>query len=1083
MSTDEAQVSSTITADQNGYQSTLAADDAQQSQTDTSLQNGFSSQLAVLATTINNQIGGASPSINPTTALSSSSYQAGLASANSAWNTAQQKAQNDYSSGTAAADANATNLQNQAQSQLSTNLATIQTTYNTDITNADNQYSQAIAPFQQQVTNTLAADATAYNTAYQQAQTGYNSGVTTATQTQTASDATADSNYQSASQPLISNYNSWLSTRTTSYQSAINAREVQLQQALAGEVQTYNTTVGPLAQAEQTQLQAASTQYASDTAALAATRSSEDSAAATTCSNTTQGANAALGQAQQTYNNTVNQIMMQAQMNHQPPNQGALQAAMNALLSADHTFANTVAGAQAQLLATQGADLNEYVTNDKAKYKNYVDAVAAAEGAYETGVAAAAKLRDDNEAADYASRDADEAETTAGFNDDVATHYEGLQIALLPLQQAQTDAYDDAEAQYQKDVATAWQHAQGEVEDAAQAWQNNDAAAEENFALQIAGPWQTGQNEIAQAEQERAHQTGGADATYSTAMAAAVAADVSGTEAAYDKAMADIEAGIVNFANIIAPAWAAAIIAESGNDPAATAWANGWASYDEQEAADDAQLLANETGAQDTDISQGLSAYNGLVGEINTQGQTILDDWGGAVINLVAGIAGDAVAANALVMPQMLSSAQGEVNAARTEATKQINADVTAAQTIAGNDDADAKAHDAHAAGYGQTVLPAGLTDFTEVDDEAAGDEGTLAHDAAAYVKGMDGAAQTEIDDLVPDGAAMLDHEAVASANYVIATTANMVTANNNAATAIVAQIAAEPDSNFAGQSQGTQYVATGIYTPTDPGTVQPDKSLPQPPGILSSFFSDVSQFVQWITSPFLSPLPAPPNFSGGSLSSAGETLADLAVQALCPNLYTMSMLANAGYIPGAYMIGVQLDFGAVGELQGSADLAIRFTGGSPLDWEIGFIRAGGPGIRMLGGVSESIVLSAITNCNSLNELKGWAGTYDIGLSPFGGPWGGGVAVGNIGTDLGDSALWPFPYLAPGDNIPGRRPTVWSASTGPTFSPPQFVEPVTGGVVVTYTQVETITPREFLTAMTSWQNIQYAFKTWWQGGW
>ena len=74
-------------------------------------------------------------------------------------------------------------------------------------------------------------------------------------------------------------------------------------------------------------------------------------------------------------------------------------------------------------------------------------------------------------------------------------------------------------------------------------------------------------------------------------------------------------------------------------------------------------------------------------------------------------------------------------------------------------------------------------------------------------------------------------------------------------------------------------------------------------------------------------------------------------------------------------------------------------------------------------------------------------------------------------------------WIAPVDNIALRRPTVWSASTGPTFSPPQTVEPVTGGVVVGYTQVETITPREFLTTMTSWQNIQYAFNTWWQGGW
>jgi hypothetical protein len=305
------------------------------------------------------------------------------------------------------------------------------------------------------------------------------------------------------------------------------------------------------------------------------------------------------------------------------------------------------------------------------------------------------------------------------------------------------------------------------------------------------------------------------------------------------------------------------------------------------------------------------------------------------------------------------------------------------------------------------------------------------------------------------------------------------VTANNNAAAATVAQIAAEPDSDFAGEGPGGAWIGTGIYAPTDPGSVQPDKDLPEPPGILASFLSDVSDFVGWLTSPFYSPIPAPPNFPGGSLTPSGEQLAELAVQFLCPGLSTVATLANAGYIPSAYMIGVQLDAGVVLEGQGSADLAINFTGTNPLDWEIGFLRSAGPWIRMMGGISESIVLSAVQNCNSLNELKGWSGAYDIGLSPAGGPFGGGVAVSNIGTEIGQGV---FP-IAPADNIAMRRPTVWSASGGVTFSPPNFVEPVTGGGVVTYAQVETITPREFLTAMTSWQNIQYAWETWWQSGW
>ena len=147
----------------------------------------------------------------------------------------------------------------------------------------------------------------------------------------------------------------------------------------------------------------------------------------------------------------------------------------------------------------------------------------------------------------------------------------------------------------------------------------------------------------------------------------------------------------------------------------------------------------------------------------------------------------------------------------------------------------------------------------------------------------MDGAAVTEIGDLATDGATMMHKEAGATADYDIAMTAQQVTANNAAQTANVAAVLAAPDSLFAGESQGGDGYVSGNFTPPDPDSVMPDKDLPQPPGILASFLAGVSDFAQWLTSPFLSPIPGnlPGGGTGTAPSSSGEALANAALTTL----------------------------------------------------------------------------------------------------------------------------------------------------------------------------------------------------------
>ncbi|HUY92686.1 MAG TPA: hypothetical protein VMV10_28355 [Pirellulales bacterium] len=1077
MAADQAQTSANIAADQNSYDTTLTADDAQTEQNDAALQAAYQTQIDDLATATQGQIAGAAPAVDPSVVNDDPNYLATLSQANDVWNSAQQQAQDDIANGEAAADAAAAPLFQAASNQLGGDLQNAQNAYLASVQNAQDQYAQAIAPFQQQLSTGLAAHQDAYNQQVQDATDTYNTEMQTAAGDEATSMGNADAAYNTSAQPLIDGYNTWSAGRASQYTSDINAREAQLAQDLAGETQTYNTAVTGLAQTEQQGLQAANSQYASDAAGLASTRSSEDAGSQATSGAAIQGADSALASAEQTYNDTVNQIMQQAMDNNLPPDQGALDAAWATLLSAKHGHANTVAAAQEQLLEDEGDHLNEYETNLKAKYVSFVDAVAAAEGGYEQGVAAAAKLRDDNDADHYASRDVDEAEITAGYNDDAATHYEALQLSLAGFQKTRTDAYDDAVKQYGDDGAVAWQKEQKTFEDASQQQGNDDAASYEAYDLATVGPWGAEQNQIAAAEQQRAHDAGVAYANYSAATAAVQVQVMNGYESAYDTAMGDIEAGLEDYADLLAPAWAAAIIAASGNDPDTTIWANDWASADEQQAADNAALLASEAAQQDGDVGQGLSAYLALVSQINAENQNLEDEWGSAVVALVSSNVAAIAGFEGQVLPQVLSTTQDEINAARTEAGKEIDAATLDAKSYDANDDQNAKDHDAHGLTYAQAVLPAALSDFTTVEDEAAGDLGTLADDAAGYVKQLDTAAQDEIDNLVPDGQTMLHGEAGASGDYVIATTADQVAANDAAAAALVQAVSAAADSDFAGEEAGSSYVMTGIYAPDDPGTVQPDKDLPQPQGILASFLSDVGDFARWLASPFYSPLPGnPPN--GGSSgnaapSASGEALAEAAIQALFPNLYAMSLLSDAGYIPDTYMIGVQGDLWFAGGIAPQVNLAVQFTGGSPLDWQFGIVPSINGGIKGPGAEYQAgIVASAVLNCNDLNELKGFSSSWGLEANPA--VAGVGVSVSNIGTEVTPNAVAPLPFV-PVDNITGARPTVIavSGSVGPSS------EIVGVSAQVGYTWVETITPRELLTTLGSWENIQNAWDDYW----
>lgn len=570
-----------------------------------------------------------------------------------------------------------------------------------------------------------------------------------------------------------------------------------------------------------------------------------------------------------------------------------------------------------------GADENEFVTNQKPYYVQKEDAIAAAEGAYEKGVAAAAKVRDDNDADHYASADADEASITSAYNDDVATHYEALQLSLAGFQSTRSDAYVDAQAQYADDAATAWQKEQKGIADAEQQQANDDAAAYENYDTQIIGPWQTMQNQLASAEAQWAHDMAAAYASYATAMAAAQAGQVSGYESAYDTAVGDIEAGLNSYADIVSPALAAAVIAASGNDPNTTTWANAWASFNEQATALTASLMGQEAAQQDGVVSAVSAAYVGLVGQLNTESKNLEQQWGNGLVGLVSANVGAVASYAGQVLPQILATRQDEINAARLEAGKEIDADAQDIRQHAANDDQDAKDHDAHTLAYAQAVLPVGLTTFIEVDDEAAKDAGTLEGDAAAFVKQMDGAAVTEVGNLVTDGEAMIHTEAGATCDYDIALTAQQVASANAAATANVTAVLNAPDSQFAGESFGGGMMF-GDFTPTDPDSLMPDKDLPQPQsGFLSSFFSGVASFAQSLGQ------------TVSDVLGGGAQLGQAALTLLAnPTISWNDLLSSAGYLPGDYSIGAQSTSSGPVIVNSTAQLGITFATGNGLNWQ-----------------------------------------------------------------------------------------------------------------------------------------------------
>jgi hypothetical protein len=631
----------------------------------------------------------------------------------------------------------------------------------------------------------------------------------TAANNQAARQQTADTNYNNAADPLINAYNTWLTNRTTQADNDVQTLQNSLNSEIAGEQNTYSTAVAGFYTTEQSGIQAAQSTYNNAVAGFSATQASSDQAARNTYSSAVASAQQGLTAAQAAYNNTVNQLYQQAMQTGQPPNQSALQGAYATLESANHAYSNQTAQAAQGLQTSLGIDLNAYATSEGPAYVTLQDGIATATANYQEQVATVERTKDDNEAGDYANADGQLASIGATYENDVETQYEALQLQLAPLVKTREDAYAAAYSQYHYDSLAAWAALTGATADATQTKTKADTDAYAAYDLGLDGPKQTLDEQLAQAQANLADALAKANTTYNTSV---MAADVQDAEAQVEAAVGyhtGLEAQMVGYINTVAPAWAAAIISASGNDPATTTWANAWASYMQSVVSDtEGELGQSDVIYQNTEDAM-LNLGPGLASQVSAADKLLADQAGQAEVTQVTNDTTAIVAYDSKVIPAADTATKGQIDDARAEETAEINADVQDGQSHADNATVEAKADSSAQVAFLQQADPEIASDDEAERTKSASDTNQAAQDEATVTKQVDAATQQEADDLAGDGQTLVDGEAKANKNYVIAEVGQAVSNANTQAANTAATIAAEPDTSF---PEGETIGAPGIY-------------------------------------------------------------------------------------------------------------------------------------------------------------------------------------------------------------------------------------------------------------------------------
>ncbi len=788
---------------QAGYNATLNAEQNQDNQNQANINANLQSEIAAAAATRDATIGSAVPTVPNDAGTHSAAYQAIEQAANTTYTNAIQHANNDLASGYATADGNMNTKLNVAMSAWNTAQTNAQNTANGKFQTAQTNYATAIAPLQTTLTNTLAGDQATYNSSMQTALNTYNSDMATANANHTSSYTTAQNNYNSSAQPVINGYNSFVTTRTNQFNSDIANRDATCKTALTGEQTTFNNKVAGYASQEQSDLQAALTAYTNSIATCLATKSSSDQGAQNTFNQAVQGADQILNTAQNTYNNTVNQIYMQAMMNHTSPDQGQLQAAMNTLLTAKHTHANSVASAGATLAQSLGADWITYETQEGPIFVTYADAVATAIGSYTTKTATALHTMLDNMSDDYASDDQDDANITATFNSDLATHEEAEQVQLAGFTKTQLDADDDADAALANATIAAQAKYDNAEYDAELVQGEADLAANIAYDTNTEGPFQTEQNAEAQANKDEEHDLSIAIQAYVNASAAAYDQDVLDRQNVYQGVVTEVGNAVTGLIDQLAPAWAATVIAASGNDPGTTTWANAWANYWKTAAGDDVsateQIVAEQTGI----VAQGITAHEGMVSQVATQDQTLADELGTAGLTQDKNDIAAEIADESTILPvanstddQIMSNIRATVGIEIAQTATDENSHVT-------NDTTDQKEYNTSWLTWVNTVMPVALSVGTAINGLWASAVGTIASDEAALAKNVDSKKESMTDNITTDWKSMIHNDALATKTYALAADNNVAATENTNQTNYVNTLAGLPDSQFASESNG----------------------------------------------------------------------------------------------------------------------------------------------------------------------------------------------------------------------------------------------------------------------------------------
>lgn len=816
MATDQSQHDSAVSSDIAAVQATEQTDLNQASTSDAAIQANLTSQINAAAASRDATINGATPSVDASTAAANSAaYQATVTSATSSYNTAVANLQAAENWAFASADATQAQKLGAASTQLASDQQTAQQNKITATQAANNAYNQAIVPFQTTLNNTLVADQATYNSSMQTATNTYNNDMQTAANMQTASQQAADSAYNSAAQPLTDAYNTWLTGRTTQYNNDLQAAQNSLNSAIASEENNYANKVAGYLTTENNAIQAAWAAYNSAVAGFTATQQASDQTAWAGYNSAVTGAQQTLSTAQATYNNTVGQIYQQAQQNHQPPDQGALQAAYATLQTAYHAYANTTAGAAVALQASLGTDEMTWVNSEGPVYVTLEDAIAGATAAYDMSVASAEHTKDDNEADDDASADTQASSIGTAYQNDVETHYEALQLQLAPLVQAREDAYADAANQYLDDTLAAKAKLMNSQGDATQTQSKADTDAYTAYYLGIDPAWQTLQEQLAQADATLADALAKANTTYNTSV---MAADIQDTEAhvsalvAYD---AGVAAQAVAWVQQVAPAWANAVIAASGNDPGTTTWANAWSAY----VIAAAQLTAGAAGqvdqifqsVQDTIIELGTN----LCAQISAADQTLADQAGQAEVTKATNDTTTILAYDGVVVPAGGTLAKGEIDDARTEITAEINADKQDGIAHGNNAAALVKAEDAAEKTALQQEDPEIMANDNSKRSHASANIAKADQDQDTAIEAVDAATEVRVDSLAGPGQTLVDAEANADKTYTKAKAQNQVNLANAEAVLTAATLASQPDSNF---NAPMQVSPPGIYIVIYPG-------------------------------------------------------------------------------------------------------------------------------------------------------------------------------------------------------------------------------------------------------------------------